>query len=93
MIAGGDEEKAKELRDRYAHRVGNLTITGYNSKLGNKSFTEKRDRTDTQGRPVGYKNGLYLNMTLKKRSAWTVADIEDRTQDLVAEAVKLFSLR
>ncbi len=49
MIADGDEAKAKEYREQYVHKLGNLTITGYNSKLGNKSFTEKRDRKDADG--------------------------------------------
>jgi hypothetical protein len=73
--------------------LGNLTITGYNSKLGNKSFIEKRDRTDSRGRKVGYNNGLYLNETLRRRSEWTVENIEERTHVLVGEAAKLFRLR
>ena len=93
MIADGDETKAKAIREKYVHKIGNLTVTGYNSKLGNKSFLEKRDRTDTRGKQVGYNNGLYLNETLKKRKSWTVDDIEERTRTLVGEAVKLFSLR
>ena len=93
MIAKGDEEKAKVLREQYAHKLGNLTITGYNSKLGNKSFIEKRNRTDTRGKRVGYNNGLYLNEALRRKAGWTVDDIEERTKALVKEAVKLFKLR
>lgn len=93
MIAGGDEGKAKELREVCAHKLGNLTITGYNSKLGNKSFLEKRDRTDTRGKRVGYNNGLYLNEALRKKASWTVEDIDERSKALVGEAVKLFGLR
>ncbi len=92
MIADGDEKKAREYREVYAHRLGNLTITGYNSKLGNKSFEYKRDRKDTNGSYVGYQNGLYLNKELKDAKAWTIKDIENRTQKLVAEAMRLFSL-
>jgi len=92
MIATGDEAKAKEYRERHVHKLGNLTITGYNSKLGNKSFTEKRDRKDNKGRYVGYKNGLFLNQTLKDKIAWTVDDIEERTKTLVKLALGLFRL-
>jgi uncharacterized protein with ParB-like and HNH nuclease domain len=92
MIAGGDEARAKEYREQYVHKLGNLTITGYNSKLGNKSFTEKRDRKDVAGKPVGYKNGLHLNAGLRGRDSWTVQDIEDRTNALVKEAIKFFSI-
>jgi len=86
MIADGDDEKAKEYRDRYAHQLGNLTITGYNSKLGNKSLEEKRDRKDSRGKAVGYKNGLFLNESLRHARSWTVADIKARTQSLVSAA-------
>ena len=58
MIAGGDEKKAKAIQETHVHKLGNLTISGFNSALGNKSFQEKRDRTDSKGREVGYKNGL-----------------------------------
>jgi hypothetical protein len=93
MIAGeGGEEKAGEYRDKYVHQLGNLTITGYNSKLGNKSFEEKRDRKDSHGGYVGYKNGLFLNKDLKNAKSWTVAEIRTRTQSLVELGMRLFSL-
>jgi uncharacterized protein with ParB-like and HNH nuclease domain len=92
MIADGDEAKANEYREQYVHKLGNLTITGYNSKLGNKSFTEKRDRNDMGGKPVGYKNGLHLNADLREKGCWTIQDIESRTNTLLKEAIKLFSI-
>jgi hypothetical protein len=93
MIAGGDREKAKEHRDKYVHNLGNLTITGYNSKLGNKSFEEKRDRKDTRGKSVGYCNGLFLNQQLATATSWKITAIETRTRQLVEIAVELFSLK
>ncbi|MBP7918675.1 MAG: DUF1524 domain-containing protein, partial [Prevotella sp.] len=32
----------RKYLNEYTHKIGNLTITGYNSTLGNKSFLEKR---------------------------------------------------
>lgn len=92
MIADGDEEKAKELRVEHVHKLGNLTLTGYNSKLANFSFEKKRDRKDNEGCPIGYKNGLYLNEKLKDKNSWTIEDIQDRTDELVKEAFELFSI-
>jgi uncharacterized protein with ParB-like and HNH nuclease domain len=92
MIANGDDAKAKELREQHVHKLGNLTVTGYNSKLGNKSFPEKRDRKDAAGKLVGFKNGLHLNTELRDKEAWTVADIEARTSVLVEEAMVLFAI-
>ena len=56
MIADGDSNLAKQHRDDYVHNLGNLTLTGHNSKLSNMSFDKKRDRTDKQDNAVGYKN-------------------------------------
>lgn len=92
MIADGNEEKAKELQVEYVHKLGNLTLTGYNSKLSNFSFEKKRDRKDSGGHYVGYKNGLYLNKKLKDKSSWTIEDIQDRTDELVKETLELFNV-
>ena len=92
MIAGGDEQKAKDYQQTYVHKLGNLTISGFNSALGNKSFEEKRDRTDRQGRPVGYKNGLRLNEDLAVAQKWSIVQIEERTQKLVDHAMRLFQI-
>ena len=92
MIADGDEQLAKEYQQTYVHKLGNLTISGFNSALGNKSFEEKRDRTDRQGRPVGYKNGLKLNEDLATAEKWSVAQIDARTKKLVEDAMALFRM-
>ena len=92
MIADGDPTKAQEHQEKHVHRLGNLTITGYNSKLGSKSFLEKRDRKDIRGKLVGYRNGLFLNRTLQEKDTWHVQDIEERTSELVKWAKELFSL-
>ena len=92
MIASGDHETAADIRAHHVDRLGNLTITGFNSTLSNKSFIEKRDRTDKKGSYVGYKNGLYLNKDLAECTEWTVDSIEKRTELLVKEALDLFKL-
>jgi hypothetical protein len=90
MLGGGDAAAAAQETD--VHRLGNLTITAYNSTLSNKAFHEKRDRTDSAGRFIGYKNGLGLNAQLAAKDAWTVQDITARTKELADQAVALFQL-
>lgn len=92
MIADGDKQKAKAYQQSHVHKLGNLTISGYNSTLGNKSFDEKRDRADNQGRFVGYRNGLKLNEDLAASGVWTVQNIEARTQKLVEQTMSLFTM-
>ena len=88
----GGAEAAAEAQEADVHRVGNLTITAYNSTLGNRSFAEKRDRTDAKGRFVGYKNGLALNASLAAKESWTVADIDTRTKAIGDRVVARFPL-
>ena len=93
MIADGNAALAEQYRQTYAHCLGNLTISGYNSALGNKSFAEKQSRLDSQGREVGYNNGLYLNQALATESGWTVDKLKARTDLLVAEVMGKYPLR
>ncbi len=92
MIADGNKEKAKEIQQTHVHKLGNLTISGFNSALGNKSFEDKRNRTDRHGHAVGYKNGLKLNEDLASAERWSVAQIDSRTEKLVQQVVQLFKL-
>lgn len=92
MIADGDANVAEQHRQTYAHCLGNLTISGYNSALGNKSFGEKQSRTDSQGREVGYNNGLYLNQALATEGSWTVEKLKARTVQLVLEVQAKYPL-
>lgn len=92
MIANGDAALAEQYRQTYAHCLGNLTISGYNSALGNKSFAEKQSRLDSQGRKVGYNNGLYLNQALANETSWTIDKLKARTELLVASVMDRFPL-
>ncbi|MCF5087561.1 DUF262 domain-containing protein [Pseudomonas gessardii] len=92
MIADGDAYLAEQHRQTYAHCLGNLTISGYNSALGNKSFEEKKSRTDSQGRKVGYNNGLYLNQSLVNEISWTIDKLKARTRQVVQEVLEKYTL-
>jgi hypothetical protein len=92
MIANGDAALAEQYRQTYAHCLGNLTISGYNSALGNKSFAEKQSRLDSQGRKVGYNNGLHLNQALVNETSWTVDKLKARTDLLVQEVLQKYPL-
>jgi hypothetical protein len=91
MIGEGDCGKAKEYQDKYVHTLGNLTITGYNSNLGNMAFDKKKNR-QKDGKDIGYKNGLKLNEDVVSEDSWTIQKIKDRTDKLVAEFMKDFDL-
>ena len=91
MIAGGDEELANKHREEFVHQLGNLTITGFNTRLSNMAFDKKRDRVDKKNKAIGYKNDLALNKELAKRDDWTTGAIKARTSKLVKETLTLFN--
>ena len=86
----GDTELARKYLNEYTHKIGNLTITGYNSTLGNKSFLEKRDRQSKDGkRFIGYKNGLDINSEIAKLDAWTIENIKHRSKTLIQQLMDM----
>jgi uncharacterized protein with ParB-like and HNH nuclease domain len=72
----------------YLHTAANLTLSGNNGKLGNKSFTEKRDIQN-----VGYKDsGFWLNKQLAKLEKWDVAALKQRYDSIAARFLEIWSL-
>lgn len=92
MMGGGDSARAQEVQERQVHRLGNLTLSAYNSRLFTKPFLDKRDLADEHGNFIGYRNGLSLNADLAKADTWSERAIEERTQRLVDAAMETFEL-
>lgn len=96
MMTGGtadsDRQRAQELLQSHVHKLGNLTLTAYNSSLSNRSFAEKRDLQDKAGRWVGFRNGLCINAELADASGWSAAQIDARTEKLAQQVLEMFAL-
>lgn len=90
MMANGDREKAEQIQADHVHKLGNLTLTGYNQNLLNFDFQKKRDRVNQDGSFIGYKNGLFLNTELESKDRWNETDIKKRTEKLVNIAIDIF---
>ena len=100
MIKQGDvkykdysNEQVYTLVKDYRHKIGNLTMTGYNSSLGNKKFFDKKDRYDSKGEKIGYNNGLSLNEYVYAQSAWYISNIVERTKDLADEIIDSLEIK
>ncbi|GAA9423927.1 hypothetical protein TH0833_11590 [Helicobacter pylori] len=79
-------ENFQEIHDKYLHTIGNLTLTGYNQKYGNKSFQEKR------GMEKGFKQSpLKLNQSLKDLESFGEEEIKKRANDLADRALKIWT--
>lgn len=81
----GDDWEA--IRDRYIHTLGNLTLTGYNSELGDRPFYEKQALLEKADSHV-----TVLYSDVKDRTEWTADAIEARAQRLIALILKLFPI-
>lgn len=71
-------DNAEEIHEKWIHKLGNLTITGYNSDMGNSSFEKKRD-----GRHGFKKSGIRMNQDLALLDSWGEEEIEKRQKDLL----------
>ena len=90
-IANGDAAKAAELQEEFVHKLGNLTFTAFNASLSNRPFLAKRDHMKN-GVYTGYRNRLNLNDDLRDKEAWTVTDIQIRTDKMVKRLTELFRI-
>ena len=89
-IANGDTEKAQHMLETKCHCIGNLTLSKYNSNLATKSYLEKRDKKDRDGKWIGYRNGLYLNNYMIDHDHWTEKEIDERTELLANDIMNAF---
>ena len=65
-----------EEHEEYLHTLGNLSVTGYNSELSNKSFAEKQDIIRENSKAV------ILNSDVLDKESWNIADIQARAKRL-----------
>lgn len=70
---------------RYVDTLGNLTLTGLNSELGNMSFAEKRK--------IYSESGISMNREIAKCDRWSSTEIQMRSGVLADYAIKLWPMR
>lgn len=76
----------QSVQERYLHRLGNLTLTGYNSEYSDRPFAQKRDMEG------GFKDSpLKLNKGLGSVNVWNEEAILERGQRLAQRAVEVWS--
>ena len=79
-------EDFKKVHELWLHKIGNLTLTGYNSELSNHPFREKRDMHQE-----GFRfSPLYLNQSLAQVERWNEQAIISRAKDLADRASKIW---
>ena len=70
--------EAEEIHSTWLHRLGNLTLTAYNSNMSNATFQEKRDAER------GYKaSGLRMNQHITTKDHWGPEEMQERSDEMV----------
>lgn len=80
-------EDWKSIQEQWLHTLGNLTLTGYNSEYGDRSFEKKRDM------PGGFRESplhLNLNTGLGSETVWNEDAIKRRAKRLSEMASKVW---
>lgn len=77
----------ESVREHYLHTLGNLTLTGYNSELGDHPFDEKQTML---AEAVTHITVLYSDV--KDKTVWNADTIEARAQRLSGMIMKLFPI-
>ena len=83
-------ENWEQVHDRYLHTLGNLTLTGYNSELGDKPFDVKKDMLENPETPTHIT--ILYNDVLDKEE-WNEDTITERAKRLTKTILKLFPIK
>lgn len=76
----------EQIHEEWLHRIANLTLTAYNSQYSNSSFHDKKTS------PHGFANsGIKINTYIAGKEHWTLAELEDRSEHLMAQALQIWS--
>lgn len=77
--------KWSEIQDEWLHRLGNLTLTAYNSSYSDLPFEEKKTISG------GFaESAVRLNKYVREQPVWTAKEIEKRGKQLAKRALKIW---
>lgn len=80
-------ENWQSVHEKYLHTLGNLTLTGYNSELGDKPFEKKKEKLEETITHIAV---LYRDV--KDKSEWNSVNMEKRAKRLAEIILKLFPI-
>ncbi|PTM04786.1 MAG: DUF4268 domain-containing protein, partial [Bacteroidetes bacterium] len=81
-----------QFKEKYLNTIANLTLSGNNGALSNKSFKEKKEM-NVDGNEQGYSySRLWLNSYLKLLDKWTVAEYEERLNIIYERFLKIWEI-
>lgn len=76
------EQDYLQFKEKYLNTIGNLTLSGNNGALGNRSFNAKKE-LNLNNNVQGYRySRLWLNSYLSSIDKWDIANYKERTKIL-----------
>lgn len=84
------EQEYKEFGEIFIHTIGNLTLSGNNGPLGNKSFSEKKEMNKDNGEQGYIYSRLWLNRYLKEINCWNKETYIKRTELLIQRFLNIW---
>ena len=75
----------EDVHRKWLHRLGNLTLTAYNSTYSNKPFEEKKTVTGEFEQ-----SAVRLNGFVRRQTQWTAAEMEERGAILARRALQIW---
>ncbi len=86
------KEEYNDFSQMYLHTIGNLTLSGNNGQLGNKSFEQKK-LMNKDNKEQGYiYSRLWMNSYLKEIDTWNREAYIERTRILTDRFLKIWEL-
>jgi predicted transport protein len=81
----------KTVQEVWLHRLGNITLTGYNSEYSDLPFEKKKTLVDKEGKQVGFNfSPLRLNKYVREQQTWTESEMEKRGKEWAARGVAIW---
>ncbi|MHA7128631.1 DUF4268 domain-containing protein [Algoriphagus namhaensis] len=85
-------EQFSEFKEKYLNTIANLTLSGNNGALSNKTFQEKKTMNQG-GNEQGYLHSrLWLNSFLKNIDEWTIPNLEKRFEIIYERFLKIWPI-
>lgn len=83
-------EDYQYIHEKYLHKIGNLTLSAYNSEYSNLPFNDKLN-LEINGIGKGFKySKLYLNEYIASQEKWGLPEILERSKLLCEKAIKIW---
>lgn len=86
------ENEYKLFSEKYIHTIGNLTLSGNNGALGNRTFLEKKSMNKDNGEQGYSYSRLWLNRSLNDIDEWNISNYRRRTETLIARFLQIWSI-